>query len=1153
MTEPKRFTYDVFLSFASSDRDAVRIFANRLKHAGLRVSFESSLADPGESVRRRINDDLDRSRTLVLFMSANSWGADWAMVESTTLRFRDPLSKERRFIAVRLDGSVPPASLAEVLFVDLRNPADPAAFELLLNACRPPVELNMEAARSLKRLQSSPGETYLLEPGTSAIVFASSGGESLVALGRQLDRMELSASREQVLKPALFPIAPLSHAAETLVWEEGSRQIILASGKQLSLIDLQSPTEAKLAIDFGKARVTSLALQPDVWVAGLSDGFIRTGALDGSPGKSLRGHAAAVRAIVSFGTTLASGSDDRTIRLWNMPSGRCIRVFEGHTGPIRHLAVTRDGKRLISGSDDCTIRLWDLSNGMCVRVFSGHTAPVVRLALSLDDRFFASAAGDLTLRLWDTFTGECLATLDGHRTDVRELRWCQGDELLSADILEVRRWKLLDTVKTAEARAPSASLVEVGSGDQVLYMNAKVLLVGESGAGKTGLSKRLASGEWELSASTVGAWATQWKLPLSGADQLFEREIWLWDFGGQADQRLIHQLYMDETSLVVLIFDGQKADVFESLGQWNNDLGRASQSECAKLLVAGRVDASTVRLSRSNIDAFCAEHGYRGYFETSALTGQGCETLKQSIVASIDWDKIPWRSSPRLFKLLKEEIVRLKDEGKILMRFNDLREMLVMRLHGRAERFSDEQLKSVLSLLVGPGVILELAFGGWVLFQPQLINVYAQAVLSTMLEDQSELGCLLEADVLAGKLSYHGLERVPANDEKFILLAMHHALLERGLCSVEATENGNLLVFPSYYKRQRPELLGHPAILVSYSFEGFVPEIYSTLVVRLHHTDAFSRDKLWQDAADFKTRNGLQIGLKLSKRKDGTGQIEVYCHPLIGLGEKILFVRYVHEHLKQRGLNVKRVRHYSCSSCAHSLADTGAAASRIARGLKDIGCPNCDERIELEDEIEAMYGSAKISRQVQGLEESVEVELDNESKERVLVGEVISAVALAGQICREKNVSDHGIDAELEFKDDFREATGQMIYLQLKSGDSYLRNTADGREIFTIKKRRHATYWMNQNCPVLLVVRSSSGEIRWMEIREYLREEYKKRRAEAKSWRKNPDDEETIPTQIEFNGEAFNTASILKWRVQILKPTAKLKKTVKPTLIKPRP
>jgi GTPase SAR1 family protein len=83
-----------------------------------------------------------------------------------------------------------------------------------------------------------------------------------------------------------------------------------------------------------------------------------------------------------------------------------------------------------------------------------------------------------------------------------------------------------------------------GAPDQIQYTNAKVLLVGESGVGKTGLSQRLGSDSWEPSDSTVGAWATQWKLPVASGDGV-EREIWLWDFGGQADQRLVHQLYME--------------------------------------------------------------------------------------------------------------------------------------------------------------------------------------------------------------------------------------------------------------------------------------------------------------------------------------------------------------------------------------------------------------------------------------------------------------------------------------------------------------------------------------------------------------------------------------------------------------------------------
>ncbi len=73
------------------------------------------------------------------------------------------------------------------------------------------------------------------------------------------------------------------------------------------------------------------------------------------------------------------------------------------------------------------------------------------------------------------------------------------------------------------------------------------------------------------------------------------------------------------------------------------------------------------------------------------------------------------------------------------------------------------------------------------------------------------------------------------------------------------------------------------------------------------------------------------------------------------------------------------------------------------------------------------------------------------------MGEVISTVALADQISRECNVSDQGIDMEIEFTDDAREATGAKLYLQLKSGDSYRRKRKkDGAEIFTFKGERHA-------------------------------------------------------------------------------------------------
>jgi hypothetical protein len=195
------------------------------------------------------------------------------------------------------------------------------------------------------------------------------------------------------------------------------------------------------------------------------------------------------------------------------------------------------------------------------------------------------------------------------------------------------------------------------------------------------------------------------KLPVSsqpGGDDGVEREIWLWDFGGQADQRLIHQLYMDETALAVLVFDGQKEDLFETLGQWDRDLTRASRNSFTKLLAAGRVDAGGLHVSRSQVETFARERGYTQFLETSAKANICCEELKQAIIDGIQWENIPWRSSPLLFKRLKDEIVRLKDEGRVLMRLNELRETLQLRLltENRSEvaRFTNAELKAVVSL-----------------------------------------------------------------------------------------------------------------------------------------------------------------------------------------------------------------------------------------------------------------------------------------------------------------------------------------------------------------------------------------------------------------------------------------------------------------------
>lgn len=134
---------------------------------------------------------------------------------------------------------------------------------------------------------------------------------------------------------------------------------------------------------------------------------------------------------------------------------------------------------------------------------------------------------------------------------------------------------------------------------------------------------------------------------------------------------------------------------------------------------------------------------------------------------------------------------------------------------------------------------------------------------------------------------------------------------------------------------------------------------------------------------------------------------------------------------------------------------------------------------------------------------------DNESRELFLVGEAFKVSSQAGYIFRPMPNSDWGIDGEIEFKNELGHPTGQRVYLQLKSGDSYLyQRRTDGKEIFRIKNPRHADYWTSQAYPVWLVVRNSDGRIRWMNVTEYLLEHG------------------TGVTQIEFSGEPFTAHTL---------------------------
>ncbi|MDQ3744660.1 MAG: caspase family protein, partial [Acidobacteriota bacterium] len=138
----------------------------------------------------------------------------------------------------------------------------------------------------------------------------------------------------------------------------------------------------------------------------------------------------------------ATGNKDKTIRVWEVSTGRRVRTLTGHTGWVTSLAFSPDSRWLASASLSGAVKLWDNETGREARTLEGHAESVNAVAFSPDGKTLASASGDSTVKLWDVANGQTLRTLNGHTAEVNSVAFSPDGKLVASGGADksVRLW-----------------------------------------------------------------------------------------------------------------------------------------------------------------------------------------------------------------------------------------------------------------------------------------------------------------------------------------------------------------------------------------------------------------------------------------------------------------------------------------------------------------------------------------------------------------------------------------------------------------------------------------------------------------------------------------------------------------------------------------
>ena len=300
---------------------------------------------------------------------------------------------------------------------------------------------DVEQGREVRTIRSSHG-------GVQGVAFTPDGRSALAGYqdrvarlwdletGRELRRFR--GHRDFINSVAVSPDGRRALSASGGFYDLQEKRHMPGSDWSIRLWELPEPATSPVLETVGEIRrfeghegaVKSVALTPDGRLAVSGSGYPygdKTMRLwDVATGREIRrfrGHTDQVMSVTFTpdGRRALSGGADRTMRLWDVATGEELRRFKGHTNGVESVAVSRDGRRALSGGADRTVRLWDLETGEELRRLEGHTKGILGVAFAPDGRRVLSGSFDATVRLWDADTGREVRSFLGHESAVEEV------------------------------------------------------------------------------------------------------------------------------------------------------------------------------------------------------------------------------------------------------------------------------------------------------------------------------------------------------------------------------------------------------------------------------------------------------------------------------------------------------------------------------------------------------------------------------------------------------------------------------------------------------------------------------------------------------------------------------------------------------------